>query len=49
MPAKMYTKPVDVNKPHQFTAPKKFLSGGGVSYEPLPWLDFFDRKETIDG
>jgi hypothetical protein len=49
MPAQMYTKPVDVNKPHHFAPPKKFLSGGGgISYEPLPWSDFFDRKETID-
>ena len=49
IPANMYTKPADVNKPHQFAPPKKFLSGaGGISYEPLPWSDFFDRKETLD-
>jgi hypothetical protein len=46
----MYTKPIDVNKPHHFAPPKKFMSGGsGISYDPLPWSDFFDRKETIDG
>jgi protein phosphatase methylesterase 1 len=49
MPAKMYTKPVDVNKPHHFAPPKKFLSGSGITYDPLPWTDFFERKETIDG
>jgi len=48
MPAKMYTKPVDVNKPHHFGVPKK-LGSGGVSYDPLPWSEFFDRKESIDG
>jgi protein phosphatase methylesterase 1 len=51
MPAQMYTKPVDVNKPHHFAPPKKFLSGGsaGLSYDPLAWSEFFDGKETIDG
>ena len=49
MPAKMYTKPVDVNKPHHFAPPKKFLSGPGtLTYEPLPWSDFYDSRETLD-
>ena len=46
----MYTKPVDVNIPHHFAPPKKIGGGGGgVVYDPLPWNDFFDRKETLDG
>ena len=44
MPTQMYTKPVDVNAAHHFGGPKK-----GLSYEPLPWNDFFDRKESIGG
>jgi hypothetical protein len=50
LPAKMYTKPVDVNIPHHFAPPKKIGGDcGGVVYDPLPWNDFFDRKETLDG
>jgi len=50
LPAKMYTKPVDVNKPHHFAPPKKFGSSAvGISYDPLPWNEFFDRREVIDG
>lgn len=49
MPAKMYTKPVDVNKPHHFGAPKKLGGGGGATYDPIPWNEFFDRREIIDG
>jgi len=49
MPAKMYTKPVDVNKPHHFGVPKKLGAGAGATYDPLPWNEFFDRRETIDG
>jgi protein phosphatase methylesterase 1 len=45
----MYTKPVDLNKPHTFGGPGKKLLSGGVNYDPLPWSDFFDRKETLDG
>lgn len=46
MPAHMYTKPVDLSTAHHFGAP-----GGagkiGPNYDPLPWSDFFDRKELI--
>ena len=44
LPTKMYTKPVDVSAVHTFSQIKK-----GVSYDPLPWSEFFDRKETLGG
>jgi hypothetical protein len=44
LPTKMYTKPVDVSAVHTFSQMKK-----GVSYDPLPWSEFFDRKETLGG
>jgi len=40
----MYTKPADISAPHSFGGKKP-----GVSYEPLPWSDFFDRKEKLGG
>jgi len=42
----MYTKPIDVATPHHFGAP---MGAGkvGPNYDPLPWSDFFDRKELI--
>ena len=49
MPAQMYTKPVDLNKPHTFGGPPKKFMSSGVNYDPLPWSDFFDRKEILDG
>ena len=45
IPAKMYTKPVDVQQPHHFA--KKPQTG--VNYDPLPWNDFFDHQEKING
>lgn len=39
----MYTKPVDVNQPHSFSAPKH-----GVTYEPIEWTAFFDRREKLN-
>jgi protein phosphatase methylesterase 1 len=44
VPAKMYTKPADISAPHSFGGKKL-----GVSYDPLPWSDFFDRKEKLGG
>ena len=41
LPNKMYTKPVDVNQIHSFQKP----SHHQVSYEPLEWSAFFDRRE----
>ena len=40
----MYTKPIDVASTHTFTHPTKAL----VSYEPLDWNIFFDRREMIE-
>ena len=44
VPTKMYTKQIDVSEPHHFSVTKRVLS-----YDPLPWNDFFDRKESIGG
>jgi protein phosphatase methylesterase 1 len=40
----MYTKPVDVPAAHHFAGKKT-----GANYDPLPWTEFFDRKENILG
>lgn len=45
-PNKMYTKPVDVNQSHKFGMKSGRL---GVNYDSLPWSDFFDSQELIDG
>ena len=42
----MYTKPQNVSVPHQFQAPK--LTKIGISYDPIEWNHFFDRKEKIN-
>ena len=47
LPNQMYTKQVDVNTSHQFAAPK--FNKPALSYEPLDWSNFFDRKERING
>ena len=44
----MYTKPVDVSAPHHFAAAGAKKSSH-VVYDPLPWSDFFDRRETLEG
>ena len=44
IPAKMYTKPADISAPHTFGGKKP-----GASYDPLPWNEFFDRKESLGG
>jgi protein phosphatase methylesterase 1 len=45
VPIKMYTKPVNVGSPHHFTMPGTHSQK--ASFDPLPWSDFFDRKEKI--
>ena len=49
LPAKMYTKPVDVAAPHHF-APPGGAAKAGPNYDPLEWNAFFDRQErVVDG
>lgn len=48
LPSKMYTKPVDVASPHHFHGSKSG-SSTSLTYEPLPWTAFFDRKEKMHG
>ena len=43
--SKMYTKPVDVHEPHAFG---KKSTGHSVTYDPLEWNAFFDKKEMIN-
>ena len=42
----MFTKPVDVNYSHSFKKPKVTSH---ISYDPLEWNLFFDRKEMMNG
>ncbi len=37
LPGKMYTHPVDVNKPHKFKS--------AANYDPIQWNEFWDSKE----
>jgi pimeloyl-ACP methyl ester carboxylesterase len=47
MPNNMYTKPSDINSPHHFSTAGTHAKK--VTFDPLPWSDFFDRKEMING
>lgn len=42
----MFTKPVDVNYSHSFKKPK---TTSHISYDPIEWNHFFDRKEMMNG
>ena len=46
MPSKMFTKPVDVSQPHKFG--HKAAAKPGISYDPLPWTDYFDHVEKMN-
>lgn len=46
IPSKMYTKPVDVANPHHFSMTGAHTKK--LSFDPLSWEDFFDRKELIN-
>jgi protein phosphatase methylesterase 1 len=46
MPSQMYTKPSDISNAHHFSASGTHAKK--VTYEPLPWTNFFDRKEIIN-